>query len=107
MSNSYATCCALYSATGIVFTGWVGMMLVKQPFFVGGIDDVDTAKSSAFGAAGMFLFTFVVSVMALVRNSGLQEARQRNGFRRGVGEVEYGEVQLTEGRFVSGRGEFS
>mmetsp|Transcript_21168 Transcript_21168/g.44250 ORF Transcript_21168/g.44250 Transcript_21168/m.44250 type:complete len:105 (-) Transcript_21168:342-656(-) len=102
-----ASCCAFYSATGIVFTGWVGMMLVKQPFFIGGIEDVDVAKSSAFGASGMFLFTFVVSILVLVRNSGRQEARQRGDARRNLGEgpSEYGQVPSIEGRFVTG--EFS
>mmetsp|Transcript_6139 Transcript_6139/g.13592 ORF Transcript_6139/g.13592 Transcript_6139/m.13592 type:complete len:84 (+) Transcript_6139:292-543(+) len=80
------------------------MMLVKQPFFIGGIEDVDVAKSSAFGAAGMFLFTFVVSIMFLVRNSGSQDARQRGEARRsrGDGPAEYGQIPSGEGRFVQG-----
>lgn len=44
-------------------------MLVKQPFFVGGIDNVEEAKGSAFGAAGMFFFTFLASIIYLIRDS--------------------------------------
>jgi hypothetical protein len=48
---------------------WVGIMLVKQPFFIGGIDNVEDAKGSAFGAAGMFFFTFLASILYLIRDS--------------------------------------
>eukprot|EP00978_Attheya_sp_CCMP212_P027444 scaffold91900_cov59-Attheya_sp.AAC.5 len=37
-------------------------MISKQPFYIGGLEDVDHCKSSAFGAVGMFVFTFVASV---------------------------------------------
>jgi hypothetical protein len=49
----------------------VGVMLMKQPFFIGGIEDVEVAKGSAFGAAGTFFFTFMVSILYL-----LKEGRQ-------------------------------
>jgi hypothetical protein len=42
-------------------------MLMKQPFFIGGIDDVEVAKGSAFGAAGTFFFTFLVSIIYMIR----------------------------------------
>jgi hypothetical protein len=48
---------------------WVGIMLVKQPFFIGGIESVEDAKGSAFGAAGMFFFTFLASILYLIRDS--------------------------------------
>ena len=41
-------------------------MLVHQPFMVGGIDDVEKAKTSAFGAAGTFFFTFLISILYLI-----------------------------------------
>lgn len=41
---------------------------MKQPFYIGGIRDVEEAKGSAFGAAGLFLFIFVVAIISLVRN---------------------------------------
>jgi hypothetical protein len=46
---------------------WVGVLLMKQPFFVGGIDNVESAKGSAFGAAGTFFFTFLVSISYMIR----------------------------------------
>lgn len=56
-------------------------MLMKQPFYIGGIEDVERAKSSAFGAAATFLFTFVVSIaymimdaQKLTRNGGMASA---------------------------------
>lgn len=48
---------------------WVGVMLTTQPFFIGGIEDVDNAQRSAFGACFMFLFTFVVSAIGMVYDS--------------------------------------
>lgn len=44
-------------------------MLMKQPFFVGGIEDVEAAKGSAFGAAGTFFFTFLVSMLYMIREA--------------------------------------
>ena len=44
-------------------------MLVHQPFFIGGIDDVETAKSSAFGAAGTFFLVFLVSIVYLIADA--------------------------------------
>jgi hypothetical protein len=40
-------------------------MLTTQPFFIGGIEDVDHAQKSAYGAFFMFLFTFVVSAIGM------------------------------------------
>jgi hypothetical protein len=48
---------------------FVGILLIKQPFFILGIDDVEAAKGSAFGAAGTFFFTFLVSVIYLLVES--------------------------------------
>jgi len=38
--------------------------LATQPFLIAGIEDYDTAKSSAFGASGMFVVTFLASMGA-------------------------------------------
>eukprot|EP00527_Entomoneis_sp_CCMP2396_P009628 CAMPEP_0198136682 /NCGR_PEP_ID=MMETSP1443-20131203/305_1 /TAXON_ID=186043 /ORGANISM="Entomoneis sp., Strain CCMP2396" /LENGTH=102 /DNA_ID=CAMNT_0043797941 /DNA_START=157 /DNA_END=465 /DNA_ORIENTATION=- len=78
--------CAFYSTTGLLFTAWVGVMLQTQPFFVGGIEDYDQAKSSAFGAAAMFLFCFVASVIGIYQDSGSKETADSNGTN---GETEY------------------
>jgi hypothetical protein len=37
-------------------------MLSTQSFYIGGIDDVAVAKSSAFGAMAMFLITIFLSM---------------------------------------------
>ena len=47
-------------------------MLIKQPFFITGLeDDVDVMKGSAFGAAGTFFFCFLIS-MFYVLSTGRQ-----------------------------------
>ena len=40
-------------------------MLSSQPFFIGGIDDVEVAQQSAFGAAAMFLFVVILSAVGI------------------------------------------
>jgi hypothetical protein len=44
-------------------------MLTTQPFFIGGIEDYEKARSSAYGAFGMFLFTFILSLIGIVYDS--------------------------------------
>ena len=44
---------------------WVGVMISTQPFFIAGVEDPDVAKSSAFGACGIFAFTFVSSILGI------------------------------------------
>jgi len=70
--GSASRCCAYYSFVGALFMFWVGVMLTKQPFFVGGFEDNDAAenaKNNAFGAMGMFIFTFAVSLYGLYFSS--------------------------------------
>mmetsp|Transcript_7432 Transcript_7432/g.14820 ORF Transcript_7432/g.14820 Transcript_7432/m.14820 type:complete len:250 (+) Transcript_7432:74-823(+) len=57
--------CAIYSFTGILFMGWVGLMITYQPFFVSGLEDVDNCRTSAFGAMATFIVTFVSSILYL------------------------------------------
>ena len=40
-------------------------MISTQPFFIAGIEDAEEAKNSAFGACGMFAFTFVASILGV------------------------------------------
>jgi len=47
----------------------VGLMMIKQPFYIGGIDDPEEAKKSAIGAAMTFFFTFVISISYLFIDS--------------------------------------
>ena len=42
---------------------------MNQPFFVGGIEDVDKAKGNAFGAAALFFFIFLISIVHLIMDS--------------------------------------
>jgi hypothetical protein len=73
---------------------YVGVLLIKQPFFIRGIEDVEVAKGSAFGAAGTFFFTFLVSVFYL-----LKEGRQLSGsaVAEGRGSVQrFGEYSTVE-----------
>lgn len=44
-------------------------MLMNQPFYIGGIDDVEKAKGNAFGAAGLFFFIFLISMVHLIMDS--------------------------------------
>eukprot|EP00429_Kryptoperidinium_foliaceum_P060452 CAMPEP_0176098404 /NCGR_PEP_ID=MMETSP0120_2-20121206/49339_1 /TAXON_ID=160619 /ORGANISM="Kryptoperidinium foliaceum, Strain CCMP 1326" /LENGTH=104 /DNA_ID=CAMNT_0017432411 /DNA_START=38 /DNA_END=352 /DNA_ORIENTATION=+ len=58
-------CCVGYSFVGALFTLWVGVMLMKQPFYIAGVEDAEEAQASAFGACGMFAFTFVASILGI------------------------------------------
>ena len=75
-------------------------MLVKQPFFIGGIQDVEEAKGSAFGAAGLFLFCFVVAIFFLVRGDG---NRSHSSELETTAVGRYGQVPTSEGTFVTGQ----
>ena len=59
---------------------------MKQPFFIGGIENVEKAKGSAFGAAGAFFFTFLVSVFFLLKEgrriSGISAVEGRGQINR-------------------------
>jgi hypothetical protein len=76
----------------------IGIMLMKQPFFMGGIDDVEVAKGSAFGAAGTFFFTFIVSIVYMIHDAQ-RLAEDRNidngvGDRSGGRQGNYGQVPM-------------
>mmetsp|Transcript_3109 Transcript_3109/g.5270 ORF Transcript_3109/g.5270 Transcript_3109/m.5270 type:complete len:105 (-) Transcript_3109:57-371(-) len=62
-------CCAFYSAIGALFTLWVGMMIHTQPFYIGGLKSDAQAQTSAFGAMGMFVFTFLASLCGIYYDS--------------------------------------
>ena len=44
-------------------------MLTTQPFFVAGIEDLEKATHSAWGAFFMFLFVFVLSAVGMFYDS--------------------------------------
>ena len=47
----------------------MGVLLTTQPFFILGIEDVREARSNAFGAMGMFVATFLLSVFGIFHSS--------------------------------------
>jgi hypothetical protein len=47
---------------------FVGMLLIHQPFFIGGVEDVTVAKESAFGAMYAFMVTFLFSLVMWYRD---------------------------------------
>lgn len=59
----------------------VAMMLTYQPFYIGGIDDVERAKRSAYGAMATFLLTFLVAVLYLIMDAlkGVANSRRNGG----------------------------
>ena len=48
---------------------FVGILLSTQPEFITGIEDISEAKSNAFGAMGMFIATFGLSVFGILRTT--------------------------------------
>ena len=67
-------------------------MLTTQPFFIGGIEDSEEARANAFGAFGMFMFTFILSALGMWYDSMKQEPVEAGE----NGETEY---QLSGGEF--------
>ena len=58
-------------------------MLSTQPEFITGIEDVSEAKSNAFGAMGMFLATFALSLLGLAKGSSADEKERDSGMEGG------------------------
>jgi hypothetical protein len=71
---------------------WVGILLIKQPFFVGGIDDVENAKGSAFGAAASFFFTFLISIMYMIKEGRRLDDHSDRPSRDGGARGDYGQL---------------
>ena len=72
---------------------YVGVLLSTQPEFITGIEDVSEAKSNAFGAMGMFIGTFALSILGITRTSTneKEEMDGAEGYQlSGVGQSEYG-----------------
>lgn len=57
---------------------FVGILLSTQPEFITGIEDISEAKSNAFGAMGMFIATFGLSVFGILRTTA-NEKEDING----------------------------
>lgn len=67
---------------------------MKQPLYILGVEDVEQAKSSAFGAAGTFFFTFIVSIVYMIREA--KQDRFQSIRRMGRGGDGYGQVPISE-----------
>ena len=60
----------------------ISMMLTYQPFYIGGIEDLEQAKSNAYGGVGTFLCVFILSVVFLVFDAlrgGAESNNNNNG----------------------------
>lgn len=68
-------------------------MISKQPFFMAGIEDIEEARASAFGAFGMFVFTFIMSALGIWYDSQNKESEIEDDEN---GETGY---QLSTGEF--------
>jgi hypothetical protein len=53
----------------ISFQVLIGTLLIRQPFLIQDIEDYDKAKQSAFGAAGLYFFTFLLSSYYFLKES--------------------------------------
>lgn len=47
----------------------VSLMLTYQPFYIGGIEDLEQATKNAYGGVGSFAFCFLLSVVYLVMDA--------------------------------------
>ena len=65
---------------------WVGIMLTTQPFFIAGIEDVEVATRSAFGAFFTFMFVFVLSAVGMWYDSTFGK---KSAAEEGDGETDY------------------
>jgi len=71
---------------------YVGVLLSTQPFLILGIEDVSEARSNAFGAMGMFMATFGLSVFGMIRSnqSAKEDIDNADGYQlSGMNQAEY------------------
>lgn len=67
-------------------------MISKQSFFIAGIEDAEEAKNSAFGAMGMFAFTFFASLAGIWYDSKYKQVpldtdEAAEGYQLSTGDV--------------------
>jgi len=63
-------------------------MLTYQPLFISGINDYEASTHNAYGAMGMFVITFLVSVAYLIQEA-MKSPRERDMLRRHDSGHEY------------------
>jgi hypothetical protein len=72
-------------------------MLTFQPFFISGIEDAATAKTSAIGAMCMFAITMILSVYNIYNASPDKddlEIESAEGYQLNNGATDYGTRRL-------------
>jgi hypothetical protein len=74
----------------------VAMMLTYQPLFIGGIDDVEKATGSAYGGMAAYMFSFLLSVVYLIKDA-ISPAEDRDAPRRRQNGNEYRDVPQSGG----------
>ena len=75
-------------------------MLTYQPFYLGGIEDVEHAKKSAYGAMAMFILTFIISVLYII----FDVIRVAVGGRRSnIANMRSGRSGMDHDGFMTGR----
>lgn len=70
-------------------------MIHSQSFFIGGLENDEEARSNAFGAMGMFLFTFVASLVGMWYDSQYKAEPVTDE------EEDEGEYHLSQGEMPS------
>jgi len=63
-------CCGFYCFTGVIFMTFVWVMLTAQPEFITGLEDIDAARSNAFGALITFGVVLVACGVMIMKNKG-------------------------------------
>ena len=85
--------CYCYGTQRTVLQVMVSMMLTYQPFYIGGIEDLEQAKKNTYGGVGTFLFVFILSVVYLVldalRGGGDNNNNSRGDNTRRHGGMDY------------------
>jgi hypothetical protein len=81
----------------------IGTLLIRQPFLIQDIDDYDKAKQSAFGAAGLYFFTFLLSSYFFLKEGRAELSGQGRGNTNRFGEysnVAYADEVTMETEFM-------
>jgi len=58
---------------------WVGIMMKYQPEYIKDLDDPDQAMHNAFYSCGIFLFTFIASIIGLIYDNKRQREAEEEG----------------------------
>ena len=67
-------------------------MIQSQSFFIAGLENDEEARTNAFGAMGMFLFTFVASLAGMWYDSRSKAEPVTDGEEEGEYHLSHGEM---------------